>query len=256
MIKILTLWYIFLNYFLEFPKLLFPNKKQKNWGRHAKNVTFSLFCVYESPDFVTVGIFQKLTDKGSKFKVTSISEVSPDPYLFMQKEMTRVWKLLDSNLDGQIDLKEFEKFMLSKVIVSRLNKLKYWQIKSIFDYIDEDKSGLIDFNEFCKLITKNDAGELVLRIPINKPYKELNAAWNNIDKDGRGVINFEDFYKFIEMDYNQWRSVGEDPISKERSMVVFRRMDMDGNAVVDFDEFCRFLKQGKDGKFRLFIDEI
>ena len=147
-----------------------------------------LFPFHNTANFVNVGVFQKLTEKGSKFKVTSISEVETDEYLQLKQELKRVWKVLDNNHDGQIDLHEFREFMSTDCVTSRIGQLHFWQIKSVFDLIDGDKSGNIDYREFGKLITRNESGELVLRLPINYPYKQLNEAWDRIDANKDGVM--------------------------------------------------------------------
>ena len=222
------------------------------------------FQINKSNQFVDVGIFQKLTDKGSKFKVTSIAELENDNALQWQAELKRVWKILDENDDNEIDIHEFEKFMLSEVITSRVNKLKYWQIKAVFDVIDRDKSGSVDFEEFATLIKRNDKNELVLRLPLNYPYKELNQAWNAVDTNQDGVISFQEFLRFMKKDgfsknMSQGKDGGDGPthlITEERCHRMFYVMDSNKDQKVDFNEFVKFLKQGKDGKFTLNLDKF
>ena len=63
--------------------------------------------------------------------------------------------------------------------------------KEEFDKIDTDKSGLIDKDEFRKLIekiAKNTGGEMASEKDIDDAFKEL-------DLDNSGKISFDEFRK-------------------------------------------------------------
>lgn len=59
------------------------------------------------------------------------------------------------------------------------------ELKEIFDYYDRDKNGIIDEEEFGRLIQVGLEAEM--------SSEELDMGFKEIDKDKNGTIEFDEF---------------------------------------------------------------
>ena len=96
------------------------------------------------------------------------------------------------------------------------------------DGLDADRNGLLDFDEFCRLIKEREMGVHTTQM--------LKQRFDAIDKDGSGTIDSSEFLSFALRD------------SLSRSMIdvgaLLKRWDTSGDGKVDRKEFrtaCRTL---------------
>merc|ERR1712187_1004283 len=64
--------------------------------------------------------------------------------------------------------------------------------KTSFDTFDEDESGMIEYDEFEKLLCA------LIKVPkdLNLPTSRVRQFWTETDADGSGAIGFEEFLLF------------------------------------------------------------
>ena len=100
------------------------------------------------------------------------------------RNINKVYSNFNSTFDGKMPLKQlqegFENYLNSKSLEKNEFDKK---MKNIFELLDTNKNGFIDYEEFCKggvnknLFTEKDV---------------LKFAFDYIDKDGSGSINFQE----------------------------------------------------------------
>ncbi|ELP84662.1 caltractin, putative [Entamoeba invadens IP1] len=101
--------------------------------------------------------------------------------------------------------------------------------RDLFDEIDTDKSGTIDFDEFCRALTQSNTVEDV---------EPLKLFFGLLDTDDDGELCFADFYKLLTI-------LNHMPDKSETSMMTafFNLADGDGNGTLDADEVIRLCKK-------------
>jgi len=98
--------------------------------------------------------------------------------------MQRVFKVMDDNGSGSLDIQEFWKALCDfRLPVSPE------ECRKLFDLFDIDENGEISYDELMRAV----AGELT---PIRKAF--VAKAFKKVDKDGSGILDIRD----IEGTYN------------------------------------------------------
>ncbi|KAH8096163.1 hypothetical protein JL720_3516 [Aureococcus anophagefferens] len=131
------------------------------------------------------------------------------------------------------------------------------RIDEVFDAVDEDGSGELDFDEFVGAMVKfkpslDESGKSTLKSGVQWLRREgLRArlspeqlsfykdAFGTMDDKGKGAVNasqFFDLIKFIGVETN---------IKTVRKLM--READADGNGELDFDEFLEMIARRDDG---------
>jgi len=128
----------------------------------------------------------------------------------MSKKIEVSWREVDRNYSGKVDFDEFaiwysswgfrEEVLLSPTqILTRdfarkydLSSAEVDSVHSMFQFFDEDGSGLIEFKEFEKLLYK------LMKIPKDTelPATRLQHFWKEIDADGSGSVCFAEFLQW------------------------------------------------------------
>jgi calcium-dependent protein kinase len=108
------------------------------------------------------------------------------------RNINKVYSNFNSTFDGKMPLKQlqegFENYLNSKSLEKNEFDKK---MKNIFELLDTNKNGFIDYEEFCKggvnknLFTEKDV---------------LKFAFDYIDKDGSGSINFQELKLILSND--------------------------------------------------------
>ncbi|KAK0396267.1 hypothetical protein QR680_001647 [Steinernema hermaphroditum] len=94
------------------------------------------------------------------------------------KELGRAFRIMDDNENRTLDMAEFTKGVRDFGV-----KIKDSEIKDVFDRIDKDKSGTINFDEFL----------IALRPPMSQARLNLvDKAFQKLDKTGDGVVTVAD----------------------------------------------------------------
>jgi len=132
-------------------------------------------------------------------------------------------KATDANGDGMVDFSEFafwyysrgfsEDMVLTdtqrqtrdlarKLKISILDAENY---KKVFDTVDKDCSGFIEYGEFIEVVYK------LTKVPegVDLPATRLQQLWRQADVDGSGQIDFEEFVIFYRKSFDHTSS---DPI--------------------------------------------
>ena len=80
--------------------------------------------------------------------------------------LQNAWRHFDTDGNGRIDKDEFHDFMSSHIVSDRIGIVGRKHSDMIFQKIDDDSSGEIDFGEFLGIIKKNSNDELCIMIDM------------------------------------------------------------------------------------------
>ena len=135
------------------------------------------------------------------------------------KEFVELFKSLDENSDGVLSIDEIKK----GVEQSKFGK-KGENIVKIFEEMDVDKNGLINYTEFISALMDYE------KIKEN----QILACFNSYDADSSGKISFKEFCEIIK------------PQSKEEQQELkelYDQFDTDGDGEISLKEFKEGFKK-------------
>jgi calcium-dependent protein kinase len=127
------------------------------------------------------------------------------------KELKDIFMALDDNKDGTLTLEEIKQG-LAKLKDCKIN------IEEIFQSIDTDGSGVINYTEFL-------AATIDKKVYLKE--ERLYEAFKTFDTDGSGKISTEEVLKIMKADKENASSI-------ENMMKTF---DADGDGEIDYNEF-------------------
>ena len=78
-----------------------------------------------------------------------------------QKEIKRVWNLVDSSRDGYISFQEFSAFMSNSNTRKLIGTHDAIEIRKIFERVDKNDNQKVELNEFMQLVEFED-GQIFL----------------------------------------------------------------------------------------------
>lgn len=144
------------------------------------------------------------------------------------KELTKIFRKLDANGDGQLDRRElihgYEQMMKIKgEDVSSMTKAQVEeQVDRILASVDFDRNGFIEYSEFVTVAM--DRRALLSR-------ERLQAAFSMFDEDGSGKIAAAELRNILhDVDDAQWKQI-------------ITEVDQNGDGEVDFEEFVEMMQK-------------
>ena len=135
-----------------------------------------------------------------------------------KKELTLAFNKLDTNGDGKLSKEElysgYQNVMGQKISEEEINK--------IFDSLDADKSGSIDYSEF--LLAAINQKKILTQ-------QNLKEAFNLFDKDKNGSINASEIKAIL----------GSSHISNSTYKNLIKEIDENGDEQISFEEFEKMM---------------
>ena len=132
-------------------------------------------------------------------------------------ELRAAFEAFDLNGDGFISPDEFVKVFKEVGIETPIV-----QIKAMVRVVDKDGNGLVDFKEFCDMMTE-------------QALDPMRTAFSAFDLNGDGVLTAEEIYQVM-------NELGE-KISLEDAKSMVSAADSNRDGKINFDEFISIMKQ-------------
>jgi len=133
------------------------------------------------------------------------------------------FSLFDWEGEGEVGFDAFQQAL--KVLGQEVSEDRAWEI---FNEIDEDGSGLMDFEEFMSMLTK---GRMNSKMDFIAELKNLRELFANADVTNSGSLGARDLQKHFEI------------VNVSRGLKVVQTMisevDRDGDGRIDFAEFVQ-----------------
>ncbi|GMP38270.1 hypothetical protein CsSME_00009582 [Camellia sinensis var. sinensis] len=139
-------------------------------------------------------------------------------YMPNPDELKWVFDKFDSNKDGKISPDEYKAILR---VLGKENMIK--EVPKIFEVVDLDGDGFIDFSEFVEL-HKREGGVKTT---------EIQCAFRTFDLDGDGKISAEEVFELL-------KRLGEKCSLQDCGRMV-RAVDANGDGVIDMDEFITMM---------------
>ncbi|XP_028088104.1 uncharacterized protein LOC114288721 isoform X1 [Camellia sinensis] len=139
-------------------------------------------------------------------------------YMPNPDELKWVFDKFDSNKDGKISPDEYKAILR---VLGKENMIK--EVPKIFEVVDLDGDGFIDFSEFVEL-HKREGGVKTT---------EIQCAFRTFDLDGDGKISAEEVFELL-------KRLGE-KCSLQDCRRMVRAVDANGDGVIDMDEFITMM---------------
>ena len=136
------------------------------------------------------------------------------------KHMMVTFRQADANGDGVLSVGEF---------AAALGVPETPALREVFDLIDSDGSGGVNFREWLLSVA-------VLSEEGAVPEETLRFAFQLFDSDGSGAIDEGEFFALL-------HSLRRDVYDRQTCAGLFAKMDANKNGLIDFEEFCAFAKK-------------
>jgi calcium-dependent protein kinase len=136
-----------------------------------------------------------------------------------KEQIDKVFRAMDANGDGKLSKEEI-KNGYAEYFGRSLNDN---EIDEMFDKVDSDKSGAIDYSEFV-VATMNEKNLL--------SNNKLQTAFKMFDKDGGGSISVEEIKQVLSFGQN---------LDEEVVAQIISQVDANGDGEISFDEFAQMM---------------
>ncbi|OAY38956.1 calmodulin-like protein 30 [Manihot esculenta] len=156
------------------------------------------------------------------FSSRSIQSSSKLPAILQPNlsEMRQIFNKFDTNKDGKISQQEYKE-TLRALGLEKMTE----EVPKIFQVVDSDGDGFIDFTEFVEAQKKGGS--------IN--ITDIQSAFQAFDLNGDGKITAEEVMEVL-------RCLGE-RCSPEDCRRMVRAVDGDGDGMINMDEFKTMMTQ-------------
>ena len=144
-----------------------------------------------------------------------------------KEDLSKVFRAFDANGDGKLSMEEVKNGYLNhygKIMSDE-------EVEQMFNAVDTDRSGFIDYTEFVVAATSQD----------NMTSRErLEAAFKMFDKDGSGTISADEIREVLGFG-------GANSLSAEKVDAIIRQVDADGDGDIQFEEFVAMMTNLEQG---------
>ena len=96
----------------------------------------------------------------------------------------------------------------------------------MFDSVDTDRSGFIDYSEF--VVAAMNENQLTTN-------EKMQAAFKMFDKDGSGIISGDEIREVLSFG-------GTNALSKEAVEAIIKQVDENGDGEISYEEFVDMMK--------------
>merc|ERR1719222_1076238 len=100
------------------------------------------------------------------------------------------------------------------------------EVDAMFDSVDTDKSGFIDYSEF--VVAAMNESQLTTN-------EKLKAAFQMFDKDGSGIISPDEIKEVLSFG-------GTNQLSKSTIDAIVKQVDENGDGEISYEEFVDMMK--------------
>lgn len=132
------------------------------------------------------------------------------------ENFVKMFKSLDENNDGVLTLSEIKQAIENSVLG---NKIEADELIELFNELDVDKNGLINYTEFVSGLM--DYSKYVKKTTLVDCFK-------NYDLDGNGTISYDEFLDMIKP---------KDEEEERKLKYLYGKFDLNGDGKIDFEEF-------------------
>ena len=205
-------------------ELLNKDKNRISAQNAIKHIWFKNLNIKERLTFLPFEKIKKVLEQIMKFKPKKTLQKLCLAYLVRNfndesvNDASNLYLQIDYNNDGSIDENEFV-MHLKEIIEKTGEKIDESYLKKVFENIDIDKSGTVEYSEFVAAGVKK---ELILK------EENLKESFDFFDKNKNGLINLKDlrvvFMKFKGFSQDEFNSIVSD-------------VDADENNEIDFEEY-------------------
>ena len=138
-----------------------------------------------------------------------------------KENLARIFKAIDKNGDGKLSKEEILEGY-DQFFGKHLDKE---EVEKMFDAVDIDKSGFIDYSEF--VIAAMNEKQLLTN-------EKLQSAFKMFDKDGSGLISAAEIKEVL--------GFGK-TLSEEAVNEIVKQVDANGDGEISFEEFAQMMRR-------------
>lgn len=178
-----------------------------------------------------------------EYRRSMVVRGSASPFTALQA----IFRMIDASHSGKIDLNEF--MAMPKALGFQAQP---GSLKGLFERFDLDRSGLIDDEEFCRLLLKpeGDTGAkaksvlakmrevLCYRAGGFPSMKAMGRQFRIIDRDNSGRLDKEEMDIMLDNFFNHWKI----KFTPDEKKSLFQFFDKDNEGTIDYNEYIRAVR--------------